>query len=115
MNSELLDIAQSAGGMRIPGFMLHLIQRPMKHVPFLAGPDGKSTVDGLVVMEFNQQIFQREIRVSSEDACTLCGSIVPTKDRYEIAVREAVVAISRDVNLVVRKLLAEALSRLEEK
>lgn len=103
----LHDVAINVYDMYIPSFMYHLINRPLQHTILPRTAIG--TVNGIVLMEFNKQIFRREIVVPYEDRCSHCKQSMPMKDRYEIAVADAIKGISRDVNRVVGKMLEDAL------
>lgn len=97
--------------LRIPPFMYHLIQRPLAH--HLIDRRNIKTVEGMVIMEFDKQIFREDIAVPYNERCPTCGVRRDMKDRYADAVQEASKAVARMVNARVRVLLTEALTKLE--
>jgi hypothetical protein len=111
-SNTLHDCATMSYGMFIPPFMMHLIQRPMAH--HALGKRAPGVVEGIVIMEFNGQVFRREIVVPYKDRCPHCKQRTDMKDRYELAVADAMKAISRDVNKAVKSLLQEWLDAVDK-
>ena len=94
------------------------IQRPMQHYICPCSP---GCVNGYVLMEFNDQIFRREIHVpyvdrSIKHCCPdcKCGGEGTLKDRYAEAIQKACAAIARDVNAVARRMLSEATVQMDK-
>lgn len=104
------DLSQ-AGDLRIPLFMYHLIQRPLAH--HLLDRRCTGVVEGFVIMEFDGQVYRKDISEPYKDKCPTCGSRVDLKDRYAYAVQEACKSVARMVNARVRVMLTEALTKLE--
>jgi hypothetical protein len=99
------------GDLRIPIFMQHLIQRPLAH--HLVARRCTGVVEGIVIMEFDGQVYRKDVAEPYENKCPTCGSRVDLRDRYAYAVQEACKSVGRMVNARVRVLLTEALTKLE--
>lgn len=109
----LHDLATNMHEMYVPGFLHHLIQRPLQHFP-IAGDGCGNVLRGMVIMEFNKQIFRQDISVARYQKCPCCGTVTDPKGRYAQEVDAAVKKIARDVNIAVRALLSETLARMPE-
>ena len=111
-SKRLHDAVAAMDEMYIPPFMMHLIARPMAHHPLISRPGG---ISGMVIMEFNQQIFRRDIFVAYADHCPTCGARRDMEDRYTSEIEKAAKAISRDVNMVVKNLLQASLDEVNKR
>lgn len=113
MYRELHDVALNTMELRIPSFMMHLIDRPLRHVP-LQEPS-TTALHGCVLMEFDKQIFREDFFVPTEERCQHCGGFVPpdvVRDKYEKALRAAMSRLVRKVNIKVAEMLRGALHKM---
>lgn len=109
------DLMESAG-LKLPRILLPLITRPLFHQPTNNRGNGHVLVEGFLLMEFNGQIFRRDISLPLEECrCTKCGrGGDPLNDRYTAEIARKLKLIARDVRVAARRALEDALKEMDE-
>lgn len=105
------DLAEAVG-IRIPRILQHLITRPLQH--FVKGSRSPGLLaEGFLIMEFDGQVFRRDIAVPYEHKCKYCGQEGKAlRERYEEEIEKKANEIARLVKRAVREKLEEALKQV---
>lgn len=101
-----------AAGIRIPRILQHLITRPLTHFVKESRSPGL-LAEGFLLMEFDGQVFRRDIAIPHEHKCKYCGHEGKSlKDRYTEEIEKKSREIARLVKRAVRERLEEALTQV---
>lgn len=109
---DLMDL----GGLNLPRILQHLITRPLHHQAISWGMN-PYLCEGFLIMEFDGQIFRREISVPVDaKPCSKCGrgGDGSLTERYSAEIEKQVKLIVRDVRHAARLKLAAALREMTE-